>query len=217
MTSPTDPPAKIGRPCKVESGKLGGAPARAGTGSLGFSSVPARPNFRGMKRTVVVGVLLAGLFSAVCSGQDSPAEVAARQETEERIKTMNARIEDLEQGLQACKRELGKLNEELRNLRDELARANNNNKDAAFQKSLEQLADAIKEVDKKRIADDEKNLAVLKALKESLSDRPTGGPRPNPTPAPVAKPASDPPRGGPEKGYEYSIQPGDTLLGIVGH
>jgi TolA-binding protein len=169
-----------------------------------------------MKRSVFVGVLLAGLCSSVCSGQDAPADVAARQETEERIKTMSARIEDLEQGLQACKRELGKLNEELRNLRDDLARANNNNKDAAFQKSLEQLADAIKEVDKKRIADDEKNLAVLKALKESLSDRPTGGPRPNPAPAPVAKPASDPVRGGPEKGYEYSIQQGDTLLGIVG-
>jgi peptidoglycan hydrolase CwlO-like protein len=127
-----------------------------------------------MKRSVFVGVLLAGLCSSVCSGQDAPADVAARQETEERIKTMSARIEDLEQGLQACKRELGKLNEELRNLRDDLARANNNNKDAAFQKSLEQLADAIKEVDKKRIADDEKNLAVLKALKESLSDRPAG-------------------------------------------
>ncbi len=169
-----------------------------------------------MKRSVFVGALLAGLCSSVCSGQDSPADVAARQETEERIKTMSARIEDLEQGLQACKRELGKLNEELRNLRDDLARANNNNKDAAFQKSLEQLADAIKEVDKKRIADDEKNLAVLKALKESLSDRPTGGPRPNPSPVPVSKPASDPVRGGPEKGYEYSIQPGDTLLGIVG-
>jgi Tfp pilus assembly protein FimV len=168
-----------------------------------------------MKRSVFVGVLLAGLCSSVCSGQDSPADAAARQETEERIKTMSARIEDLEQGLQACKRELGKLNEELRNLRDDLARANNNNKDAAFQKSLEQLADAIKEVDKKRIADDEKNLAVLKALKESLSDRPTGGPRPNPAPA-VPKAVPDPVRGGPEKGYEYSIQQGDTLLGIVG-
>src|SRR5712692_4624080 len=163
---------KIGLKFKVESAKFGGTPAQAGTGSLGFSSVPARPSFRGMKRTVFVGALLAGLFSALCSAQDTPADVAARQETEERIKTMNARIEDLEQGLQACKRELGKLNEELRILRDDLARANNNNKDAAFQKSLEQLADAIKEVDKKRIADDEKNLAVLKALKEGLSDRP---------------------------------------------
>ena len=173
-----------------------------------------------MKRYLICCALLAGVSSSLPGGQDSPADLAARQEAEERYKTMSAKIEDLQQELQAYKKNLAGVGDELKALREETVRAHNNNKDVAVQKSLEQLAEAIREVDKKRIADNEKILAVLAGFKETLKDKPSAAaPRP-PAPAGVSptvppKSAGESPKSGAEKGYEYAIRERDTLSAIT--
>lgn len=161
-----------------------------------------------MKRYLFLASFLMILATPWLRAQESPTAIAERQEAEERHKRLNARVEDIEQAQQSIRDSLTRLNEEFGKLREEIARANNSSKDTATQESIKRLADAIQEVDKKRMADNERVLATLSDLKRGFSERPSPPVKPI-----LANPP--PPRTGTEKGYDYAIRQGDTLSGIV--
>jgi len=168
-----------------------------------------------MKRQVILCALLAGFTSAVpqLRAQDTPASPAAviqRQEAdEERYKFMSADIEKLKENNQALVQRLNELRDEIRRLSEELARANSNkDKDLATREDLKHLADKIREVDDKRISDNEKTLAEIARLGKTLSTPPKS--YSPPPPASSGKPNVEPKTGVTEKGFEYTIRSGDN-------
>ena len=165
-----------------------------------------------MKRQVILCALLAGFTSAVpqLRAQDTPATVAERQEAEERYKRMSADIEDLKTANQSYQQRLTELREEIKKLSEELARANSNkDKDLATREDLKHLVDKIKEVDDKRISDNEKILAEIARLGKTLS-APQKVPNSSPPPSSSGKTTVEPKTGVTEKGFEYTIRAGDN-------
>jgi TolA-binding protein len=162
-----------------------------------------------MKRYLFVAGLVASLATCLCRAQESPEAIAARQEAEERYKRLSATVEDLVGANQALEKRLSALRDELGRLQREVSRANDNNKDAATQESLKQLARAIEEVDQKRLADNDKIVAALAKLEKLISDRSGSPARSNPSAStPHSNPAPTPNKT--EKGYEYTIRQNDN-------
>jgi len=137
---------------------------------------------------------------------------------------LTARVEDLESSLQSYKQQVMKLSEEVRSLKADLAKGADNREVAGLKEDVDRLREAIKEVDQKRIADQEKIAATIRDLGKDLKKSIQGSVSPAPRPIePVqprngSPPASPPKSGGatgPQTGYEYTIRSGDTLLGIV--
>lgn len=154
-----------------------------------------------MKRYVSLIACCASLAGPTVHGQDSAVAIAARQEAEERYKALSGRVENIEESLQAYQRRLDALVEELRAVRAEIARLSTSDSiTAATQKSLENLAEAIKEVDRKRLADNEKVLKALDEIRQGVTDQAAAPVRPN-----APKPGAEK-----ERGYEYTVQSGDN-------
>ena len=161
---------------------------------------------------------------------EDPAVIAERQEAEERQKRMTAEIEDLKSTIQSYGRRIEALREEVGRLSEELDKVKGGPKDVATQDQIKTLAKKIEEVDRKRIADNEKAAAEFEArnkvildklgeLAKSITVRPqrTGGDSSPWKPAETGKQASSPNNApaGTETGYEYTIREGDTLSGII--
>jgi TolA-binding protein len=165
---------------------------------------------------------LAGLccLAPAAHTQDTPTAIAERQEAEKRF---NAKIEDLEATVQSQQRKLGELEQTIQRLRDELAHATSNNKNAAFEKDLSQIWEKLRQIEKNREADNAKVLAEFEKLRKGLLDKATTTPIPAPdnntkppkanTESPKANPEQPKPPS--DNGYEYTVANGDTLSGIV--
>lgn len=125
--------------------------------------------------------------------------------TEERLKKLEGEIENLVEGQAALGKRITKLAEELQRLHDKVSSANGS---VASAEDLRRLAEKLQEVDRKRENDKETILNTLEALKK-LERTP---PRPPRETTPVEPPPAPRPD---EKGYEYTIQSGDTLSVIV--
>jgi LysM repeat protein len=154
-----------------------------------------------MKR---VSFLLAAL--TLCAG---PALRAQDAGTEERFNKLAGQIEDLRAGQDALRRQLETLGKELDSIREQVNKPTGN---YASQEDLKRVAEAIKEVDRKRIEDADKIHDDLLNLKKSLSVPPP--PKPKPVVTPNEGSNSDP-SSVPSKGYEYVVKKGDTLSIIV--
>ncbi|MDB6032490.1 MAG: hypothetical protein JWM16_2828, partial [Verrucomicrobiales bacterium] len=90
-------------------------------------------------------IALSALFLTLCTGlfaAEDPVALAEKQEAEERYKRMSATLEELQASVHAQQQTITKLNEELRNVRDELGRVSNANKETTTQDSIKRLADA---------------------------------------------------------------------------
>ena len=166
-----------------------------------------------MKRKFLAAALLLTLPLGGLRAEDAATEIAARQEAEENYKRMNARVEDLQAALESQKRSFESLQKEIHKLQEEVARITASNAGAATQESLKGLAKSIEEVDKKRIADNERTLAAFDQIAKLLGNKPPSSPNRNPAP-PTGGPAT-PPRTGGEKGNKYAIRDKDTLSGLV--
>ena len=140
--------------------------------------------------------------------------------TEERLKQLSGRIEDLIAGQEAQRKQIASLARELESVRDQ------QNKPAtsyAAQEDLKRLAKAIETVDQKRIDDYEKIGATLEKIKKTLEtpakpqrgagnqttdrnsgDRSTGN---------ASRTAEKTDKG--DKGFDYTVQSGDTLSAII--
>ena len=153
-----------------------------------------------MKRiSFVLLVLLLGL---------TPRLRAQDAATEERLNKLSGQIDNLVDGQQALKRQIDALAKELENLRADASRPKG---DYASQADLKSLADALKEVDRKRMEDNDTVRKELKDLAKALRTTPTTAP--HHTPDQTSNP--EPPKG-PESGYGYYvIKKGDTLDAIV--
>ena len=130
--------------------------------------------------------------------------------TEERLNKLSGQIEDLKAGQDSLRRQIERLIKDLDNLREQTGKPSGN---YAAQEDLKRVAEAVKEVDQKRIEDAEKIRIELLNLRKGLLSAPPSTQNPKKS---VQASANDTPAGDkPEKGFEYTIQKGDTLSTIV--
>jgi LysM repeat protein len=136
--------------------------------------------------------------------------------TEERLNKLAGQIEDLRAAQEALSKEISRLNTQISHLREQLDRPTPN---YASQDDLKRVADAVKEVDRKRMDDYEKIGTQLRALSKALS---ASGPAPGGRkPSAAATPERERDSGGrdhgnaEEKGFEYTVKSGDSLSLIV--
>ncbi len=140
----------------------------------------------------------------------TPATRSQDAATEERLNKLSGQIEDLIAAHKDQKQRLAALAREMESVREQSSKPNAN---YAAAEDLRHLAEAVKEVDRKRLDDYEKIHAELLKLGKTISA---------PSPVPKKKdppPTSDAPateKGGPpQKGFDYTIQSKDTLSAIV--
>ena len=126
--------------------------------------------------------------------------------TEERLNKLGAQIEVLIEAKDAQNKKIDALESQVRDLQSQLNKPSGN---YASADDLKQVADAVKEVDKKRVADNERVLNELEKLGKTLAGG-SGGRRTT-TAVPDTKTPVDP--NSPH--FEYTVQNGDTLGAIV--
>ncbi|MFN0066113.1 MAG: hypothetical protein ACKVYV_00610 [Limisphaerales bacterium] len=119
-------------------------------------------------RSALLLLAAAGLAAAPLCGQDAAV-------LDERVQRLNATVEALENAFANQKRQITALNEELQQLRADLAR-NAAPKGPTYD-DLQKLTEKLAEVDRKRVADNEQ---ILKALGELKKLPPMAPARPAP-------------------------------------
>lgn len=151
--------------------------------------------------------LLVAVPSRAVDAAGNAAAVAAQQEAEERAKRLAATIEEM-QALQALQHQkIAALSAELGKLREEISKVGAS---AASTEGLKRLADQIQEVDKKRLADNERIQAEFVKLAKAISSTSI------PTPASrISDPPIAPPTAASGEGFEHTIAKGDTLGAVV--
>jgi LysM repeat protein len=144
---------------------------------------------------------------ALCAAPATRAQDAA---TEERLNKLSGRIEDLTAAQEALRKQMSELTRELESVHEQSGKPNAS---YARQDDLNRLAEAIKEVDRKRMDDAEKIRTELLKLRDVLR-APLSPPKratvTSPKDTAVATSSTTP-----EKGFEYVIRSGDTLDAIV--
>ena len=137
----------------------------------------------------------------------SPAQDAA---TEERLNKLSAQIDVLTEAKDAQNKKIEDLQGQIRDLQSQVSKPSGN---YASADDLKQVADAVKEVDKKRVSDNDRVLNELEKLGKTLGG--SGGhrtatpPKLDVTPTPSADANPNAPH------FEYQVQSGDTLSAIV--
>ena len=134
----------------------------------------------------------------------SPAQDAA---TEERLNKLSAQIDVLIEAKDAQNKKIDDLQSQIRDLQNQVSKPSGN---YASAEDLKQVADAVKEVDKKRVDDNQRVLNELEKLGKTLGgggSRRPAPPKLDATPGPDANPNAP--------HFEYQVQSGDTLGAIV--
>jgi phage tail protein X len=144
---------------------------------------------------------------ALCS---APAVRAQDAATQERLDKLSGRIEDLAAAQEAIKKQMGELAKELESVRELATKPTGN---YARPEDLNRLADAIKDVDRKRMDDAEKIHTELLKLREVLK-APLAPQKQKAAPVTKEKSAPEQPATD-DKVFPYVIQSGDTLDAIV--
>lgn len=136
----------------------------------------------------------------------SPAQDAA---TEERLNKLSAQIDVLVDAKEAQNKKIEDLQNQIRDLQNQVSKPTGN---YASADDVKQLADAVKEIDKKRQEDNEHILQELQNLGNSLKS-----PASSRHASSGSTPQSVPPThsSGPQKGYDYVVQEGDTPAAIA--
>src|SRR5688572_26774161 len=163
-----------------------------------------------MKRHLLLGTFLMTIAAVAIHAQDNPAAAAvAREEAESRYQRLSSRIDDLEVSFQKFQRDLDKLESEIRGLRDQVSRAADHSAGAASQESIKRLADAIEEVDRKRVKHQENVDSALREMEKLIVKGGGSGSR--------SKPPANPPEPHTSgKGYDYTVRSGDNPTKIAG-
>lgn len=151
--------------------------------------------------------LTAGLTSAPGRAENAAAEAAQRQEAEERYQKVRAKLEETLEAQAVLQKRLSALGAEMAGLRQEMERSGGNQ---ASHEDLRKLAEAVREVDKRR--EDDRKL-ILEEIRRLAAQPPPEQPTRKPAKAVEAEPA--PISGGAQKGYEYEVKSGDTISTIV--
>ncbi len=167
----------------------------------------------------LTGLLLLSVVPAAWS-QETPAEIIQRQETEANIKELRGKTTDLEATCQSLQKQLDNLERELGKLREELRSGRNNNAVASLEEAVKRLTDKITEVDRKRQADNDRMTSYIEDSYDKIEKRFRELRVPPPTRTTPSGPSPTRSKGGTEappsgKTYEYTVQSGDTLTGIL--
>lgn len=167
-----------------------------------------------MKR---ISLLLAALL--LCGISKVRGDDAA---TEERLNQLSGKIEDLIASQETQRKQLADLRREIESLREQASKPTGN---FAAQEDLKRVADAVKEVDRKRLEDYDKIRTTIKELGTSLAAQPPQRTKKSDSATMEIAQADKHPKSEKtaksekseksEKGFEYTIKSGDTLSGIV--
>ena len=133
------------------------------------------------------------------------ASVQARSQDaalEERVNKLNGYVQDLLAAQDAQRKQIEALSRDIESLREKIGQSNPN---YASQEDLRSLAEKLQEIDRKREADRELILKEIEALGKTARKKSRASAADTPTTSGAAN----------EKGYEYTIQAGDTLSAIV--
>lgn len=128
--------------------------------------------------------------------------------TEERLNKLSAQIDVLIEAKDAQNKKIDDLQSQIRDLQNQVSKPTGN---YASADDLKQVADAVKEVDRKRQEDNDHVLNELEKLGKTLGGG--GGSRHSSVSTPESKPAGDATPTGPH--FEYTVKSGDTLGEIV--
>lgn len=140
---------------------------------------------------------------AVCGGAPVRAQDAALQQ---RLNELSGRMETLIEALEVQRKQISTVTRQVDQLREEV---NKPQAEAASPEDVRRIADAVREVDRKRLDDYEKIRGELRKLADAVEAFVKHPPVARAAPAEKPKPQI------PEKGYEYEVQPGDTLSVII--
>jgi LysM repeat protein len=166
--------------------------------------------FESMKR---VSILLAAcLLSAAAGAQGEDTTPAAStppsaQELEENFKVLKGHVDDLLATQVVIEKRLTDLEARINDLRDQMSKPNAN---YASQDDLKRLADAIQEVDRKRMADNERVLQEFSRL-ASAPVVPPVPPAHVSHSAPPAEKTHDTAALANQNGFNYVVKKGDSL------
>ena len=155
-----------------------------------------------MKRICVWLSILGFSVLTACAQDDA---------TQQQINKLNGQIQDLIEAKDVQAKHISELEKEISELRDKSAPAGA--PDNANADDLKKLADQIQEIDKKRQADKELILKEIEKLGK-VGGGSTSTHKPSPTVSTTTVDSSPATGTGPQKGYDYSIQRGDTQLAI---
>lgn len=157
-----------------------------------------------MKRIPLFFVALSLCVVPVSRGQDAAVE--------ERLNKLNGHVEDLLAAQAEQQKRIAALAKEIEAVREQQSQPNAS---YASQEDLKRLTDAVKELDQKRVTDNEKILKEIEKLGKTVSSTPASKRQtPKAASAPVDNPASNGTTS--EKGYGYyTIRPNDTLSSIA--
>jgi len=157
-----------------------------------------------MKRILVWFLILSCSVAAARAQDDA---------TQQQINKLNGQIQDLLDAQAVQGKRIEALEKEISDLRDKASQPPPAT-DTASAADLKKLADQVQEIDRKRQEDRELILKEIEKLGK-VSGSPAASHKPPPTlsTTPADNPA--PAATGPQKGYDYTIQRGDTLLAIA--
>lgn len=137
------------------------------------------------------------------------AQPALPPEVQERLQRLEGLVEDLLASQAALQKNLAVLRDEVQAVREESRRAGDRlGERFVAHEDLRKLAEALREVDRKR--EEDKRL-ILEEIKKLAQTPVPPAPRETTRPAPREKPAASVA----QKGYTYKIKPGDTLSAIA--
>jgi LysM repeat protein len=152
-----------------------------------------------MKRIAFFMIAVAMCFTPSMRAQDAA--------TEERLNKLSGQIEDLKSANESIRKQIEGLIREVEAVREQAGKPTGN---YASQESLKQLADAVKEVDRKRMEDGEKVRTELLNLRKAVLAQPTLQKKPS-----AAPPTDNATPDKPQKGFNHVVEQGETLSSIA--
>jgi LysM repeat protein len=174
--------------------------------------------FRRMKRIFCCSLLSLLIAAPLLRGQDSStvAAAASRQEAQENYQTLKGHVDDLIAAQETQEKRIQALAKEIADLREQMGKPTANN--YATRDELKTLADAIKDVDAKRVADNEKMLSEISRQIAKLGKASAQLPPPHGVDHSVDRTVAADPGTGPktsDEGFWYEVKPGDTFSKIA--
>jgi septal ring factor EnvC (AmiA/AmiB activator) len=129
--------------------------------------------------------------------------------TQQQIDKLSGQIQDVLDAQAAQGKRIDAVEKKISDLQDKLNEPSATGNASAD--DLKKLAEQVQEIDKKRQSDNEQILKELEKLDKALGVASSG----HKSSAVIATGTSNPTAAGPQKGYEYTIAPGDTLAAIA--
>jgi TolA-binding protein len=164
---------------------------------------------------VILASCLAGWvgLTPTLGAQNPAAADAAREEAEDRYRRMTAEVATLKENLALAQQQISALEKSIRELSEQVTRANNH---AASQEKIARLAEQLQKVDEARMADNKRVTETMEDLRKAIKS--AAALPPSRPPVSSGGTSHGPSVGGTtanEECFEYVVQKGDTLSGIV--